>query len=198
MNLNFYLLEQYLIEFPINAHLKMRLPILININCWHNFILIRANIGMLFPLFSITYIIAPHSRIGQTMRKPFIKFICHSASYFTFLCKFFFSFYISHFVFVLFYFLFHLISREWRQFFLSISTMSAEKKIQSIVVRVEHGDDKQNDNNININTTQMENERIGDHSLIAFSNYTHFSNIWSYCECVPIHCQNIFEKKTPA
>ncbi|XP_044729543.1 transient receptor potential-gamma protein [Chrysoperla carnea] len=42
-------------------------------------------IGCLFPFFSIAYIIAPHSGIGQTMRKPFIKFICHSASYFTFL-----------------------------------------------------------------------------------------------------------------
>ncbi|XP_068907352.1 transient receptor potential-gamma protein isoform X4 [Tenebrio molitor] len=44
-------------------------------------------IGILFPFFSIGYILAPHSVIGQTMRKPFIKFICHSASYFTFLCK---------------------------------------------------------------------------------------------------------------
>ena len=44
-------------------------------------------IGMLFPLFSILYILAPHSRVGKTLRKPFIKFICHSASYFTFLCK---------------------------------------------------------------------------------------------------------------
>jgi transient receptor potential cation channel subfamily C protein 4 len=42
-------------------------------------------IGILFPFFSIGYILAPHSVIGQTMRKPFIKFICHSASYFTFL-----------------------------------------------------------------------------------------------------------------
>ncbi|XP_031782133.1 transient receptor potential-gamma protein isoform X4 [Nasonia vitripennis] len=42
-------------------------------------------IGILFPFFSVAYIIAPHSVIGQTMRKPFIKFICHSASYFTFL-----------------------------------------------------------------------------------------------------------------
>ncbi|XP_011503565.1 PREDICTED: transient receptor potential-gamma protein isoform X1 [Ceratosolen solmsi marchali] len=42
-------------------------------------------IGILFPFFSAAYIIAPHSVIGQTMRKPFIKFICHSASYFTFL-----------------------------------------------------------------------------------------------------------------
>ncbi|KAK2584628.1 hypothetical protein KPH14_006977 [Odynerus spinipes] len=42
-------------------------------------------IGLLFPVFSVAYIIAPHSVVGQTMRKPFIKFICHSASYFTFL-----------------------------------------------------------------------------------------------------------------
>ncbi|CAG7729284.1 unnamed protein product [Allacma fusca] len=42
-------------------------------------------IGLLFPIFSLCYIIAPHSSWGQTMRKPFIKFICNSASYFTFL-----------------------------------------------------------------------------------------------------------------
>ncbi|PBC34293.1 Transient receptor potential-gamma protein [Apis cerana cerana] len=42
-------------------------------------------IGVLFPFFSVAYIIAPHCVVGQTMRKPFIKFICHSASYFTFL-----------------------------------------------------------------------------------------------------------------
>lgn len=47
-------------------------------------------IGLLFPLFSLCYIVAPHSSWGQTMRKPFIKFICHSASYFTFLCEQFF------------------------------------------------------------------------------------------------------------
>ncbi|KAK1131102.1 hypothetical protein K0M31_017399 [Melipona bicolor] len=45
-------------------------------------------IGVLFPFFSVAYIIAPHSVVGQTMRKPFIKFICHSASYFTFLCEY--------------------------------------------------------------------------------------------------------------
>ncbi|KAK9496929.1 hypothetical protein O3M35_012878 [Rhynocoris fuscipes] len=42
-------------------------------------------IGTMFPIFSLMYIIAPHSKPGQTLRKPFIKFICHSASYFTFL-----------------------------------------------------------------------------------------------------------------
>lgn len=44
-------------------------------------------IGFLFPFFSIAYIIAPCTRIGQVMKKPFIKFICHSASYMTFLGK---------------------------------------------------------------------------------------------------------------
>lgn len=44
-------------------------------------------IGIMFPIFSFMYIIAPHSSAGQTLRKPFIKFICHSASYFTFLCE---------------------------------------------------------------------------------------------------------------
>lgn len=39
-------------------------------------------------MFSVAYAVAPHSRFGQTMRKPFIKFICHSASYFTFLCEY--------------------------------------------------------------------------------------------------------------
>lgn len=43
-------------------------------------------IGSMFPVFSIMYMIAPHSKPGQTLRKPFIKFICHSASNFTFLC----------------------------------------------------------------------------------------------------------------
>ncbi|KAK2704154.1 transient receptor potential-gamma protein-like isoform X2 [Artemia franciscana] len=42
-------------------------------------------IGLLFPFLSILYILAPHSTAGRFMRKPFIKFICHSASYFTFL-----------------------------------------------------------------------------------------------------------------
>ncbi|XP_064481679.1 transient receptor potential-gamma protein-like isoform X2 [Ornithodoros turicata] len=42
-------------------------------------------IGMLFPVYSIAYVVAPHSDFGRTLRKPFIKFICHSASYVTFL-----------------------------------------------------------------------------------------------------------------
>ena len=43
--------------------------------------------GLLFPVFSVCYIVTPWWSFSQTMRKPFIKFICNSSSYFTFLCK---------------------------------------------------------------------------------------------------------------
>uniref|UniRef100_A0A8C4I7P1 Transient receptor potential cation channel, subfamily C, member 4b n=1 Tax=Dicentrarchus labrax TaxID=13489 RepID=A0A8C4I7P1_DICLA len=42
-------------------------------------------IGFLFPLLSFFYLISPKSRYGLFIRKPFIKFICHTASYLTFL-----------------------------------------------------------------------------------------------------------------
>ncbi|XP_061918097.1 short transient receptor potential channel 4-like [Entelurus aequoreus] len=42
-------------------------------------------IGLLFPLLSIFYMVSPKSRYGLLIRKPFIKFICHTASYLTFL-----------------------------------------------------------------------------------------------------------------
>ncbi|XP_045534046.1 transient receptor potential-gamma protein [Papilio machaon] len=42
-------------------------------------------IGAMFPLYSLAYIAAPYSALGRTLRKPFIKFLCHSASYFMFL-----------------------------------------------------------------------------------------------------------------
>ncbi|XP_062870199.1 short transient receptor potential channel 4a [Trichomycterus rosablanca] len=42
-------------------------------------------IGLMFPLFSVFYLIAPKSHYGKLIRKPFIKFICHTASYLTFL-----------------------------------------------------------------------------------------------------------------
>ncbi|XP_045492215.1 transient receptor potential-gamma protein-like [Colias croceus] len=42
-------------------------------------------IGAMFPLYSLAYIAAPHSAAGRMLRKPFIKFLCHSASYFMFL-----------------------------------------------------------------------------------------------------------------
>ncbi|XP_039622484.1 short transient receptor potential channel 5a [Polypterus senegalus] len=42
-------------------------------------------LGLLFPIFSVIYLIAPKSSLGQFIKKPFIKFICHTASYLTFL-----------------------------------------------------------------------------------------------------------------
>lgn len=54
----------------------------------HNIVsrlLITFMIGFTFPLLSLFYLIAPKSRFGKLIRKPFIKFICHSASYITFL-----------------------------------------------------------------------------------------------------------------
>lgn len=45
-------------------------------------------IGAMFPLYSLAYIAAPHSAAGRTLRQPFIKFLCHSASYFMFLCEY--------------------------------------------------------------------------------------------------------------
>ncbi|XP_034024299.1 short transient receptor potential channel 4b isoform X2 [Thalassophryne amazonica] len=42
-------------------------------------------IGLFFPLLSIFYLISPKSHYGMFIRKPFIKFICHTASYLTFL-----------------------------------------------------------------------------------------------------------------
>ncbi|XP_061537414.1 short transient receptor potential channel 4-like isoform X3 [Phycodurus eques] len=42
-------------------------------------------IGLLFPVLSILYLVSPKSRYGLFIRKPFIKFICHAASYLTFL-----------------------------------------------------------------------------------------------------------------
>lgn len=45
-------------------------------------------IGILFPFLSIAYILFPSTRIGQIIKKPFIKFIAHSASYMFFLSKY--------------------------------------------------------------------------------------------------------------
>ncbi|XP_076002326.1 short transient receptor potential channel 4b [Genypterus blacodes] len=42
-------------------------------------------IGLFFPLLCIFYLLSPKSRYGLFIRKPFVKFICHTASYLTFL-----------------------------------------------------------------------------------------------------------------
>ncbi|TKR67906.1 hypothetical protein L596_023980 [Steinernema carpocapsae] len=43
------------------------------------------SVAVSFPILSIMYLIAPKSCIGNLSRKPFIKFLCHSASYCFFL-----------------------------------------------------------------------------------------------------------------
>lgn len=47
-----------------------------------------AKLGCMFPIYSTIYMIAPNSKMGKFMKKPFVKFICHSTSYLTFLRKF--------------------------------------------------------------------------------------------------------------
>lgn len=42
-------------------------------------------IGLMFPIYSMAYLLAPKTHFGQYIKKPFIKFICHSASYITFI-----------------------------------------------------------------------------------------------------------------
>lgn len=42
-------------------------------------------IALSFPLLCIMYILMPKSKLGKIIRQPFIKFICHSASYILFL-----------------------------------------------------------------------------------------------------------------
>lgn len=52
---------------------------------WAGKIITCVFIGLLFPLICILYLISPKSRYGLFIRKPFVKFICHTASYLTFL-----------------------------------------------------------------------------------------------------------------
>ncbi|XP_050457755.1 transient receptor potential protein [Cataglyphis hispanica] len=42
-------------------------------------------LGAMFPIYSTIYMMAPTSQMGLFMKKPFVKFICHSASYAFFL-----------------------------------------------------------------------------------------------------------------
>lgn len=46
-----------------------------------------AKIGMMFPVYCSIHIMAPNSKLGLFMKKPFVKFICHSSSYGFFLSK---------------------------------------------------------------------------------------------------------------
>ncbi|XP_046814289.1 transient receptor potential protein-like isoform X1 [Vespa crabro] len=42
-------------------------------------------LGAMFPVYSTIYMISPTSQMGLFMKKPFVKFICHSSSYAFFL-----------------------------------------------------------------------------------------------------------------
>ncbi|XP_043464170.1 transient receptor potential protein [Leptopilina heterotoma] len=42
-------------------------------------------LGAMFPVYSTIYMLQPTSKMGLFMKKPFVKFICHSASYAVFL-----------------------------------------------------------------------------------------------------------------
>ncbi|NWS37760.1 TRPC5 protein, partial [Probosciger aterrimus] len=52
---------------------------------WAVKLLTCVTIGLLFPVLSVAYLTAPKSRLGLFIKKPFIKFICHTGSYLTFL-----------------------------------------------------------------------------------------------------------------
>uniref|UniRef100_A0A8C6WHT2 Transient receptor potential cation channel, subfamily C, member 4b n=1 Tax=Neogobius melanostomus TaxID=47308 RepID=A0A8C6WHT2_9GOBI len=52
---------------------------------WAVKLIICIFIGLMFPVLSIVYLVSPKSRYGLFIRKPFIKFICHTTSYLTFL-----------------------------------------------------------------------------------------------------------------
>ncbi|KOC68495.1 Transient-receptor-potential-like protein [Habropoda laboriosa] len=46
---------------------------------------ILAKTALMFPFYCIMYLLAPESKSGQLMRKPFVKFLVHAASYVFFL-----------------------------------------------------------------------------------------------------------------
>ncbi|XP_048398054.1 short transient receptor potential channel 1 isoform X1 [Stegostoma tigrinum] len=48
-------------------------------------ILTVLSVATLWPVLSLFYLLAPKSRVGRIIHTPFMKFIIHSASYFTFL-----------------------------------------------------------------------------------------------------------------
>uniref|UniRef100_A0A8C5MJK9 Short transient receptor potential channel 1 n=1 Tax=Leptobrachium leishanense TaxID=445787 RepID=A0A8C5MJK9_9ANUR len=48
-------------------------------------ILIVLTVGIFWPILSFCYLLAPKSQVGRIIHTPFMKFIIHGASYFTFL-----------------------------------------------------------------------------------------------------------------
>lgn len=45
------------------------------------------NMAAMFPIYAIMFMLNPNSKTGTFLQKPFVKFVCHSASYATFLGK---------------------------------------------------------------------------------------------------------------
>lgn len=45
-------------------------------------------LASMFPIYSMIYMLMPYSESGKFMKKPFVKFICHSASYAVFLSEY--------------------------------------------------------------------------------------------------------------
>lgn len=48
-------------------------------------------LGAMFAMYGSMYMLNPDSKMGLLMKKPFIKFVCHSSSYAFFLSKYTFS-----------------------------------------------------------------------------------------------------------
>lgn len=44
--------------------------------------------AVMFPFYCMMYLLAPESKTGQLLQKPFVKFLVHAASYVFFLCEF--------------------------------------------------------------------------------------------------------------
>lgn len=44
-------------------------------------------LSTMFPVYCMAFMIAPKCKMGLFVRKPFVKFICHSSSYVFFLSK---------------------------------------------------------------------------------------------------------------
>ena len=47
--------------------------------------LVLARMVIMYPYYCVMYMLAPNTQTGQFIKKPFIKFICHSSSYIFFL-----------------------------------------------------------------------------------------------------------------
>ena len=58
-------------------------------NVFYRLFLLQAlelvRLGLMFPIYCVAYMIAPTSSSGVFMKNPFVKFICHSASFLCFL-----------------------------------------------------------------------------------------------------------------